>query len=106
MISWWIGGARIGGGGDGEGDGDGVLSRRVSRVSVILIRSSLAGDGVRSRRSTYLSRTTRTGEGERSLILSLVSITLARRRSGGVKDRSRSIILSRTRTGLGDRCLG
>jgi len=112
----------MGGGGDSDGDVDGLRSRRVSLVSVIRIRSSRTGDGVRPRRSIILSRT-RTGDGERSRTLSLVSITLARSRSGGVSDRSRSrstildlilsmggregdlslsITLSLIRTGLGD----
>jgi len=55
------------------------------------IRSSRGGEGLRSRRSIIRSRT-RIGEGERSRtgILSLVSITRARSRSGGVRDRSRT----------------
>jgi hypothetical protein len=87
----------MGGGGDADlEDIEGVGGLLwTSRVSVIRILSScIEGDGVRSRRSTIRSRI-RTGDGLRSRtgILSLVSITRARSRSGGESDRSRSTSL-------------
>jgi hypothetical protein len=113
-----MGGARIVGGGDGDGDGEGA--DRVSRTSIRVRIRSVGGDGLRSL-STILSRTIRTGEGLRSLsitlsrkrigdgdrsrILSLVSVTRARSLSGlGERSisRSLSIILVRTLSGVGD----
>jgi hypothetical protein len=74
-----MGRARIGGGGGGDGDGEssrlGCLtsSRRMLRTRTL---PTCSGDGVRSLSlSTILSRTTRTGDGDRSRILSLVSMT-------------------------------
>lgn len=109
MISWWIGGARtIGGGGEGDGDRDGGDGRLSSRSTIrVRTRSTGGGDGLRVL-SMILSRI-RTGDGDRSLLISRVSTT--RRASlsggGGIED-SLSTILSLNRSsrncgGDGDR---